>query len=918
MAFRSRPIPNIIQGVTQQTPQSCRDSQCAAQQDCVNSPRLGVVARSGFDVGSFVAGLSVPGAFTYELVRGSTEHYLMVLYHGTLKIYDLNTFALCSVTPLGGSTYLNNPGGGVLDEDNFRVQTVGDYTFIINKSITTAMDGTSASPNPHPQAMVFFESGNYMTTYMVSVEYAGNLYTYSYQTPDNSSPDNAPYIQTNQMAATFFRAMTGNVATTGGTGTGVGSTGLAGTVGNAYTVGGGVGNVALNTVASFTASITSSVLTVTSVASGILAVGQIVSAPAGGVTGGVYISSLGTGTGGTGTYNLSGSPANVGSIAMTSGGPTLTSLGFTVKIDGNLILIQRASDTNPFTVDATDGSGDKAISVIQNTVQSFSSLPQGGFSGFPVQVSGVTNGATSTSYYLTFNGNTPSGGLWEESVAPNTVTKFLNSTMPLAIFCSAVDTFQVVQPNWLPRICGDGINTAENPGFIGLPLTDIAYLNGRLMLMTASTYDFTKAGNVFDFWRDTSQTVLDTDPISGQVAASSTTAILSRAEVIDENLTLWAQFAQFRVNSGINPFVAANILDPQTTAFEFNDKCGFTRVGTSLYFCYEADLYATIFNLQFSQGRPVGETDITAHVPEYIPAGVRGIPASTPLKMMFVRTDGAVNQLYLYNWLNEGDAVAQSAWNVWNLPAGTILWNSIYKQFLYVLLQRPEGLLFLTCPLNAAHVDPGGAYQTRLDLRLPETGVSCVYSSATNTTTITFPYTLSIAEQANLKVVIRTTDATHLRGKICTVIGTTASTITVSGNVSASQFYLGLGISSQRQEVPFYIRTATGHIPTERLTIKNFQLDYRTTSYTRINVNNLETGNVANAELTNPGTVTLGVEPVLNNGSMRALVDAEALNVTITLINDSPFPSQWTAINYEFESVQRAAPMLTPYGGPVQ
>ena len=113
MAFRSRPIPNIIQGVTQQTPQSCRDSQCAAQQDCVNSPRLGVVARSGFDVGSFVAGLSVPGAFTYELVRGSTEHYLMVLYHGTLKIYDLNTFALCSVTPLGGSTYLNNPGGGV-------------------------------------------------------------------------------------------------------------------------------------------------------------------------------------------------------------------------------------------------------------------------------------------------------------------------------------------------------------------------------------------------------------------------------------------------------------------------------------------------------------------------------------------------------------------------------------------------------------------------------------------------------------------------------------------------------------------------------------------------------------------------------------------------------------------------------------
>ena len=54
-----------------------------------------------------------------------------------------------------------------------------------------------------------------------------------------------------------------------------------------------------------TGSITGTVLTVTAVSSGTLAVGQIIAAP--GITAGTVITSLGTGTGGTGTYNLNNS-----------------------------------------------------------------------------------------------------------------------------------------------------------------------------------------------------------------------------------------------------------------------------------------------------------------------------------------------------------------------------------------------------------------------------------------------------------------------------------------------------------------------------------------------------------------------------------------------------------------------------------
>jgi hypothetical protein len=70
--------------------------------------------------------------------------------------------------------------------------------------------------------------------------------------------------------------------------------------------------------ATFTGSIATTVLTVTVVATGALAVGQIIEGA--GVTAGTYIASLGTGTGGTGTYNISVSQT-VASEAMTADSP---------------------------------------------------------------------------------------------------------------------------------------------------------------------------------------------------------------------------------------------------------------------------------------------------------------------------------------------------------------------------------------------------------------------------------------------------------------------------------------------------------------------------------------------------------------------------------------------------------------------
>jgi hypothetical protein len=100
-----------------------------------------------------------------------------------------------------------------------------------------------------------------------------------------------------------------------------------------------------------TAAIATTVLTVSAVASGTLAVGQTVDGT--GVTAGTYITALGTGTGGTGTYTLSASQtvssttlyAGQSTNAVVTGSIATTTLTVTAVTSGRLRVGQTISGT---------------------------------------------------------------------------------------------------------------------------------------------------------------------------------------------------------------------------------------------------------------------------------------------------------------------------------------------------------------------------------------------------------------------------------------------------------------------------------------------------------------------------------------------------------------------------------------------
>jgi hypothetical protein len=151
---------------------------------------------------------------------------------------------------------------------------------------------------------------------------------------------------------------------------------------------------ALPTVATVTASITTNVMTVTAVANGTLAVGQVIAGA--GITYGTKIASLGTGTGGTGTYNLTSTP-NVASETITAS-PALSAAGVATFATGTL----------PSVV----GS----FSFVAQVQDSTSPTPQVYVAAFTVAVAHVLSGANvapstaeigqTYSYQYTINGAT--------------------------------------------------------------------------------------------------------------------------------------------------------------------------------------------------------------------------------------------------------------------------------------------------------------------------------------------------------------------------------------------------------------------------------------------------------------------------------------------------------------------------------
>lgn len=836
MTIRTRAVPNLIQGVSQQAPMQRRDTQCEEQFDCMNSPVDGCVARLGSDLIKFLSGTTLSGAFFFDIRRSASEWYLGVVYPGVIRVFDLADFTECTVNvdPSDAhEAYLTAVSGQ--SRDAFTATSIDDYTFVANKQIVPAMAGTLSPARPK-EALFYFRAGNYQTRFVIAIIYAGTRYTWTYTTPDNSVAGNAYYVTTNQLAATFFKAMTGAAApvpTSGSSGRGVGATD-------------------------------------------------------------------------------DGTPPS--GWPDPTGGTTAISLGFSMEINGNVIRVWR-EDGNEFEVETTDGNGDTLLKGVKAKVSSLSDLPNRCFEGFTVKVQGDAK-AADDDYYAKYVLDGTNGGYWEETVAPGVPIGLNPDTMPYQLVNTGYRTFTFGRTQWGGRVVGD-VDSAPDPSFVGRSIQHLAYDNQRLAILTEAGPIWSKARNPFVFFPDTVQTKLAEAPIDTTVSGTEEVSLLRRFVHKSGATFLWADQLQFSVSSGTQPFTQETVEIKPSTSFEVIAQARPCGVAQSLFFASTFGSNAIIRDLYVTgdQRTAPQDTDVTGHVPRYIPNGVRWLAASDLLSLLFVQTDGAPQNLYVYNWLISGEQRPLSAWNTWRFPASsTILWIGTYRSATRVLIQRPDGLAVtsLTLGIRGVDTEPGATYATRMDMRIRESAfTSITYDAGTNRTTITMPYALTGGTPL---VAVRDDDLVPSggrgRGHAPKILSVGTNTIVLAGDYRGHHFYVGFRIRSERLESRFFLRDEAGSIPAERLQVRWIDYVHARTGYYRVEVSQKNgqqwsypfEGRV----MGDAGNILDTV--VLDDGHLHVPVNSEAGQVSVRLVNDSFLPSAWQSAVWAYEAVVRAPP----------
>jgi hypothetical protein len=192
MPLASGSISNFINGVSQQAISLRLSSQMEEQINGIASIADGFKKRPPtVHIGSLMSSLGyTPG--THFIDRDPTERYVVVFKNGDLTVNALDGTPRTVSFP-DGKAYLNTSSPST----NIVATTVADYTFIANKTITTALSGTLSPARPH-EALINVKEGNYGRTYNVLVN---NAIVGSFTTLSGGTPSDVLSLDTGTIAA---------------------------------------------------------------------------------------------------------------------------------------------------------------------------------------------------------------------------------------------------------------------------------------------------------------------------------------------------------------------------------------------------------------------------------------------------------------------------------------------------------------------------------------------------------------------------------------------------------------------------------------------------------------------------------------------------------------------------------------------
>ena len=637
------------------------------------------------------------------------------------------------------------------------------------------------------------------------------------------------------------------------------------------------------------------------------------------------------------------------SRATISGSPwPLDAAYWTVAREGSSIWLQR-DDTNEFTIRTDDSVASSNLSVVKDTVQTFSSLPTVAPNGFSVKIEGLPDqGSTdAAAYYVAFetSSETTTGapgvaafedGFWKESVAEGIEYKVDPATMPHLLIRMSDGNFlwtkadgvatsgglpALTPPKWGEREAGDETSNArpawlaKSDGTDGELIRNMAFFADRLVMLSGQNVTLSESGQYFSFFRTTVTSLLDSARMA-VTAAHTSVNLLNYAVPMREQLVVFSQFTQFALRgSSDGTLTPTNVYITAATDYETSILAAPVAAKRSIYATAprgSATLVRELFDSGSTARPQFDAVEVTSQVPTYIQGDVKHLAATGIEDMLMVLAEpasGVKNTLYAFKYLVNGDERVQSAWSKYtfggtNCDIQHVDW---VDQELYLIVKRGSEVCLEKMNFEAYLKDADTDFSVLLDRRITDatTGVSRSYNATTDQTTYTIPYTVGAG--ATMQVVTRQSGSTKA-GQQLSVVSASGTSIIVSGSHATTPVYIGESYELKYTFTELNLKSAYkgGAASRPALGAGSFRLRFgsvlfedsaffkvKVTPKNQTAYEYIMSGKILSSSQNAIGSIGL------ESGTFRFPLMGNHKDITIELVNDSPLPSRFIAAEWE-------------------
>lgn len=559
----------------------------------------------------------------------------------------------------------------------------------------------------------------------------------------------------------------------------------------------------------------------------------------------------------------------------------------------SMIQVSKIDGTPITSTSITDGYAGTATLNLNKAVSSFAKLPTVGPSGWTITITGDPTSGSST-YYVRWNGTA-----YEETTQPGIINSLTAATLPWKLVRESTGSFTFSPIDWVDRKVGDDTSNPL-PSFVNRTIADIFYYRGRLGFLADENVCLSRSGEYFNFWGKSATAVIDTDPIDTNVGTNKV-SILKFAVPFDKSLLLFSDQTQFQLTGGQELLSPKTVKADVATEFDSGTDARPVGIGQAVYFGVNVGQHTGLREYYVDATTLTNDaTDITAHVPTYLPAGLTKMAASSTEDVIFALCAGEPNVVYVYKFFWSGTTKAQSAWFKFVFNTDTTVLNvEFISNRAYLILNRSDGTYLETMDLQSDLSDYGIGFVINLDHKVYSQGT---YDATNGVTNFTLPYAVNATDYT----MVAGTAFTGKVGKDLPYTVQSPYVVQVAGQWDAGPVFFGQKYTMLHRFSQQYVKDQKGVALTNgKLKLRRFFIDYTDSGYFRVEVQ--PKARDANSypftgKTLGTSSATLGV-PSVQSGTFKFPVLTSNEGVRIDIINDSYLPSTFQSAGWDGEFV---------------